>query len=158
MYLMQLDLETIVVATLPTVLVFVTGSIFPMSPDVYSPAIQPPGWMFGVVWFYLTVAFGVVSAIALKHKTVRGIPSRQVVQGLYASILSGLVAWLPIFYHKHYAASLGVILVLSVLSVIYVMWLSYIRCGGATALIPLCAWLTVAACLNSVIYEVASRP
>lgn len=159
MVLKGADAASLAFAALPTLLIFLVGRAFPMDSDTYSPVFEPPGWTFGVIWSYLTVAFGVVSVSAMRHKgatTIRGIRSRYVVAAFYVSILAGLVAWLPIFYYRKYAASFGLLLGLTVLSVLYVMWLSYIRCGCTFALVPLCAWLTVAACLNAAIYDRAS--
>ena len=50
----------------PILCVFISGKVFPTDHTSYTrPSFQPPGWVFSVVWSYITASLGIVTALAV---------------------------------------------------------------------------------------------
>ena len=147
-------LAAAVVTLLPIVSIFALGRAFPPSRapsgrQEYRPVFQPPSWVFGVVWTIVSLALGGVTAVALER-----LPGRApCVLAFYASLLAGLLAWLPLNHYEHYRATFYLLVALAFLSVLYVVYLSCYRVPEGLALLPLAFWLIFASCLNGVIYD-----
>ena len=144
---MKFTLTTGIVSLLPIISISVFGYVFPAGQQNYRPVFQPPNWVFPIVWTYVSLALGLITAIALE--TVSG----PYVPLFYSSILIGLLAWLPINYYKYYQTAFIVLILLSFLSISYITYLSYQRVMECIALLPLPFWLVIASCLNGVIYD-----
>lgn len=135
---------------LPLVSIFVLGALFPPSDTEYTPTFQPPGWVFGVVWTYVSLAFGLVSAFAASRHSEHIYTTI----AFYVIVLSGLLAWLPVNHAKEYAAGFGLLLYTAFLAIGYLGYLGALRVGWSlVALLPLPFWLVIAASLNAVIYD-----
>lgn len=145
---MKLTFVTIFISLLPLVSIFLLGHFFPAGNQVYTPFFQPPGWVFGVVWTIVSLVFGTVSAIALNR-----LSNRTYIYLFYIGILTGLLAWLPLNSYKYYSASFYLLVVLSYISVGYIVYLSYQRVMECVVMLPLPFWLIFASCLNGVIYD-----
>lgn len=141
------------VALFPICSVFAFGRLFEMPKNDVRAAFQPPGWVFGVVWTYLTLALGCVSAQALK--TVASKNARRVIWSMYSAIMFGLLAWLPLFSKTNYRACFWLLVATTYASISYVWYLGYCRVRPlvAAALLPLPFWLVLACCLNGVTYN-----
>jgi tryptophan-rich sensory protein len=149
-----LTLYSIIVSLLPILLIFGVGARFPAGVPAYSPVFQPPGWVFGVVWTYVSLTFGIVTAMAIRHATDYGV--RLGVYAFYFVILLGLVIWLPINHDKNYKTSFGVLLGTTWLTIVYLLYLSAVvrvEVWPLVALLPMPFWLVLASCLNGVIYD-----
>jgi len=140
----------VVISILPMISIFLTGRLYPMKEDTYQSKFEPPSWVFGVVWTYLTLSFGYVSARVIFNS--KGWERKSVIW-FYVSILVGLVLWLPLFYYKRYANSFWLLIMITYMSIGYVMLLSYMKRKEVVALVPLCMWVALASCLNGVIYD-----
>ena len=143
------------VITLPIISIFVLGTIFPPSDTEYTPVFQPPGWVFGVVWTYVSLALGLVSAFTIY--TYSKYASTTI--AFYALILSGLLVWLPINHSKEYGMGFGTLLCTAFLTIGYMGYLGDLGVRWhVVVLLPLPFWLVIAAALNGVIYDRTETP
>lgn len=139
------------VLTLPLLTVFSTGAVFPPSSTAIRPVFQPPNWVFPVAWTYITTAFGYVTAQYLEDSDA---DTRRQLVAFYATILLGLVSWLPVNYYKFYKLAFGLIILSCWLSIAYLVYLGRLRdTHEVWVLLPLPFWLVVASCLNGVILQ-----
>lgn len=143
----------VAVALFPICSIFAFGRLFEMPKNNIQAVFQPPGWVFGIVWTYLTLALGGVSAYALK--TIRTKKAKQIIWIMYLVIMFGLLAWLPLYSEKNYSACFWLLIATTYASILYVWYLGYshIRPLLVAALFPLPFWLVIASCLNGVTYN-----
>jgi len=108
--------------------------------------IQPPSWIFGVMWTFIFATFGVYMA------RVQDEPQRDVLNALVAMNLLANWSWTPlVFAHKRYVDGLRVILFIVALLLAKVT-LTQDRTSRAL-LVPYIAWLSVASALNGALIE-----
>jgi tryptophan-rich sensory protein len=143
---MTFTLWSSLMSILPIISIFLVGNYFPPSKQEYRPVFQPPGWVFGVVWTYITLVFGFVSAKAIdKSKGVVGL--------FYVVLLALLNGWLVINSKKWYEVGFNWLFITSCISISYIVYLGYIGEKSGVLLWPMSFWLVVATALNGVIYD-----
>jgi tryptophan-rich sensory protein len=145
---MKITFVTVLISLLPMISILSLSYFFSASNQVHTPAFQPPGWIFGVVWTIVSLVFGTVSAVAFDR-----LSNRTYIYLFYIGILAGLLTWLPLNSYKYYTAAFYLLVVLSYISVGYIVYLSYQRVMECVVMLPLPFWLIFASCLNGAIYD-----
>ena len=145
-------IASIVVAIIPVAAIFITGRICPIDTNSYgtTPSFQPPGYVFPIVWTYLSLALGIVTAYHLyvRESAIELVPP--VV--LYAIVVILWCAWMPAFKNSREAGL--VVLVASLAAVVaYLMVMGMCRQYYAWFVFPACIWLGVAAALNGSVID-----
>ena len=142
----------------PIVSISIVGEYFPVQRLNYKPRFQPPDWVFGVVWTYVTLAFGYITSQAFSGNIP--LEKQHYVLLMYFNILFLLNYWLVVNSKKEYKTGFYVLLGSLFLSVIYVVYLSSIfteyKASGyklVLGLLPLPFWLGIATSLNACIYD-----
>ena len=136
---------TAVLSLLAPVSLFVLGRVFPVTQET-TILFQPPSWVFGVVWFILSVLIGVITA--------RMFWTRQHLAYLPLFLVT-LVLWCAWIFVNHLGRkdiSL-VVLILSGLCVVgYISYLSYFRhlVSSSLLLVGAVTWLLFASAMNGV--------
>lgn len=143
------------VATLPIIAVFAAGRLFPMpreTRDTRAP-FQPPSWVFGPMWTYLTLALGIVTANVLRSINGKQPLIRRYqpyILTFYFFLVACLVGWLVLYHYQRTTESFWLLVVTTYLAIGYVIYLT--RCRVKTlwvaALVPLPFWLVLATALN----------
>ena len=146
------------IAIAPILTIFIAGRLLPFqkSDDSFvDPIIQPPKWMFSVVWTYLTLALGIVLAVFL-YQTNKNSMAQLGPLILYGLILITWVCWMALY---PVSRRLGFVCLLTSLavSVAFLMMLSTSGKLYVYAFFPVCLWLAYAASLNAVMIENESR-
>jgi translocator protein len=114
--------------------------------ELIKPAIQPPGWVFGVVWPILYLMMGTAFAMILH---ARGAKSRGLAIGLFIAQLLANLAWSPIFFGRHQVTTALFLLVLIfVFAFATTVVFGRIRKAAAWLMVPYLAWLSFASILN----------
>lgn len=110
------------------------------------PAIQPPGWLFGVAWTILYAMIGFALAMILHARGARG---RSVALYLFALQLTLNLAWSPTFFVAH-QVSAALVLSLMILGSATATTLLFgrIRRAAAWLMLPYLLWLGFASILN----------
>ncbi|HST36376.1 MAG TPA: TspO/MBR family protein [Allosphingosinicella sp.] len=114
--------------------------------------LNPPGWVFGVVWPILYVLLGLSLAMVLH---ARGAANRNRALLLFGFQLLLNFAWSPVFFAYHQAtAALSILAAMlgGCFALIVVAW--RIRMVAGLLLYPYLGWLMFAALLN---YEIVAR-
>jgi len=114
--------------------------------DLDKPPLNPPDWVFGVVWPILYVLLGLSLAMVLHAK---GAEKRPRALALFTLQLLLNFAWSPVFFAMHkldLALSLIAAMVVGAFALILVIW--RIRVVAGLLLYPYLAWLMFAAMLN----------
>lgn len=110
------------------------------------PAIQPPDYLFGIVWPILYVMLGLALAVVLH---ARGAPSRSLGIALFAAQLAANLVWSPLFFVAHQVtAAFWWILLILALAIATTLVFGRIRAAAAWLMVPYLAWLSFAAILN----------
>ena len=110
------------------------------------PAIQPPGWAFGVAWSILYVLLGVALAIVLN---ARGNRYRGVAIALFAVSFVLNLAWSPLFFAAHQVfAAFFLILFMQAFAIATTFAFGRIRAAAAWLMLPYLLWLSFASILN----------
>lgn len=143
------------VALLPIIAVFAAGRLFPMpreTRDTRAP-FQPPSWVFGPMWTYLTLALGIVTANVLRSINGKQPLIRRYqpyILTFYFFLVACLVGWLVLYHYQRTTESFWLLVVTTYLAIGYVIYLT--RCRVKTlwvaALVPLPFWLVLATALN----------
>lgn len=138
------------ITILPIISIFSLGALFPPSDTAYTPVFQPPGWVFGMVWTYVSLALGAVSTFAVHTYGDHTL----VTLTFYALILFGLLVWLPINHYGNYGVGYELLLCTTFLATGYIGYLGVLGVRWpVVALLPLPFWLVIATSLNGVIYD-----
>ena len=131
------------IAFFPLSLITILGYFFPINPNQFKPIFQPPNWVFGLVWPFLLLSFGIVSSLVIKKIKI-----------FYLIILSLLAIWLIFNYYQKYKLSFIILLKSVFWTTLYLCYLIYIGYPKlAIFILPLLFWLVYASCLNGVIYQ-----
>jgi translocator protein len=113
--------------------------------ELIKPAIQPPGWVFAVVWPILYFMMGCAFAMVLH---ARGATSRGLAIGLFVAQLVANLAWSPLFFGRHEVTNaFYLLLVIFALAFATTMVFGRIRKAAAWLMVPYLAWLSFAAIL-----------
>lgn len=108
--------------------------------------VQPPGWLFGVVWTTLYALMGVALAMIIG---ARGALGRGKALGLFAVQLVANFAWSPLFFGMHQVSyALSLIMFTLIAATGTTILFGRIRSAAAWLLVPYLAWLCFASILN----------
>lgn len=140
------------VAFLPIVAVFSAGRLFPMPREPREPRdapFQPPSWVFGPVWTYLTLALGLVTAGILRSNSKLQRKS-YAFYAFYVILVACLVGWLILYHYQLFIQSFWLLVVTTYIAISYVVYMAKCRVKSSwiMALIPLPFWLVLATALN----------
>ncbi len=109
------------------------------------PAIQPPGWAFGVVWPILYLLMGLAAAMVA---AARGAAMRSTALGAFAVQLILNLGWSPLFFRAHQVTAAFWLILLILLASAVTCWLFFkVRPLAGWLLVPLLAWLSFASVL-----------
>lgn len=133
------------ISFLPIVSISIFGKLFPIKQS-YHPIFQPPNWVFPIIWSYNTLSLGLITSQILKNN------DNPFIYILYFSIVFCLNYWLYLNSKSKIKKSFYLLVVTTYLSILYCTFLtSYSRLSYI--LLPIPFWLTLASCLNGVIYD-----
>jgi translocator protein len=110
------------------------------------PAIQPPGWLFGVAWAVLYVLLGLALAVVLN---ARGNRFRGYALALFAVQLTLNLSWSPLFFGAHQVlAAFALIVVILTFAIATTIAFGRVRSTAAWLMVPYLVWLSFASILN----------
>jgi translocator protein len=110
------------------------------------PAIQPPGWAFGVAWSVLYAMLGLALAMVLN---ARGNRYRGYAIALFAVSFVANLAWSPLFFAAHQVfAAFFLILFMLAFAIATTIAFDRVRKAAAWLMLPYLLWLSFAAILN----------
>lgn len=110
------------------------------------PAINPPSYLFGIVWPILYFLMGVALALVCAAWGARG---RTAAIAIFAAQFALNLTWSPIYFNlQQIDWALGVIVVLDILVVITIVLFWRVRRLAALLLVPYLAWILFATALN----------
>jgi tryptophan-rich sensory protein len=121
--------------------------------DFYDPlvksALNPPGWVFGVVWPILYLMIGTVGWLMMRVRP----PLPRALWGLYVGQLALNWGWSFVFFTFHQIAlAFFWIVALAILVAVLIMGLWRINRWAALLLTPYLAWLGFASYLAGTIW------
>ncbi len=110
------------------------------------PQIQPPGWVFGVVWPTLYLMLGLALAMVLN---ARGSLYQRPAVALFAAQFLINLTWSPIFFGAHQVtAAFYVILFMLGVAIATTFVFARVRKAAAWLMVPYLVWISFAAILN----------
>ncbi|MDC0887060.1 tryptophan-rich sensory protein [Altererythrobacter sp.] len=110
------------------------------------PAINPPSYLFGIVWPILYFLMGIALALVCAAWGARG---RTAAIAVFAVQFALNLVWSPIYFNlQHIDWALGVILVLDILVIVTIVLFWRVRRLAALLLVPYLAWILFATVLN----------
>ena len=110
------------------------------------PAIQPPGWVFGVVWPTLYLLMGLAFSMVLH---ARGARVRHVAIGLFLLQFVLNLSWSPLFFGQHeVTAAFFIILVMLGIAIAATFAFARVRKAAAWLMVPYLVWISFASILN----------
>ncbi len=113
--------------------------------ELVKPDLQPPGWLFGLVWTILYLLMGLAFAIILN---ARGAPLRMLGVGLFLLQFILNLAWSPVFFGRHEVTSaLYLLMLIFALAVGTTFVFGKIRATAAWLMVPYLVWLSFATIL-----------
>lgn len=133
------------ISFLPIVSISIFGKLFPIKQS-YKPIFQPPDWVFPIIWSYNTLSLGFITNQILKTH------NNPFIYILYFSIVFCLNYWLYLNSKSKIKKSFYLLVVTTYLSILYCIFLTNYS-NLSYVLLPLPLWLTLASCLNGVIYD-----
>jgi benzodiazapine receptor len=110
------------------------------------PDIQPPGWVFGVVWPTLYFLMGLAFAMVLH---ARGARHRNLAISLFLLQFAINLTWSPIFFGQHKVTT-AFFIILAMLAVAIATTFAFARVRKAAAwlMVPYLVWISFASILN----------
>ena len=144
---------------LPFIAVTLGGYFFPIKKNSHRPVFQPPNWVFGVIWTYITLSFGIITNLFLS--TIKSKADCLKIVGFYLLIIFCLVYWLYLNSKSYRKKSFYLLVLTTYISIVYLIYLRGIgeyfpstNLGASVwFLLPLPFWLVLASCLNGVTYD-----
>lgn len=110
------------------------------------PALQPPGWAFGLGWTILYTLLGIALAIVV---CTRDSAPRRLAIGLFVVQLAMNYAWSPLFFrYRMIDEALWLLYALFVMATATAWQFGKVRPVAGWLLVPYLAWLTFATGLN----------
>jgi len=153
-------LAIVLAAITPILVVFGAGLLLPSfknnTKPSKDPVIQPPNWIFSVVWTYLTLALGIVTAVFL-YQMNNDVPAQFCLVAVYSCILITWVCWMALYPVSHKLGFVS-LLVSIAFSVSFLIILSLYGKLYVWAFFPVCIWLAYAASINAVSIENDLKP
>lgn len=142
----------IVIVPLILLLGFASGRAVPSGSEnvwyqaLTKPELNPPGWVFPVVWTTLYIMIGLALAMIVHARGARG---RGVAIGLFVVQFALNLAWTPLFFGAHLVdIALFVIVAILAVSIATTFTFARIRRGAAWLMLPYLVWLSFAGVLN----------
>ena len=118
----------------------------PWYAELVKPEVQPPGWVFGLVWSCLYFMTGLALAMILH---ARGARYRGIAIGLFLAQFFLNLLWSPIFFGQHQVTTaFYVLLVILALALATTFAFGQVRKAAAWLMVPYLAWLCFAGILN----------
>ncbi|RKE53228.1 MULTISPECIES: TspO/MBR family protein [unclassified Sphingomonas] len=109
------------------------------------PALNPPGWVFPVVWTTLYILIGLALAMILN---ARGARLRGLAVALFVGQFLLNLAWTPMFFGAHkIGLSVLVIVAMLALSIAATFVFARIRPAAAWLMVPYMVWISFAGVL-----------
>lgn len=142
----------ILITFLPIISIFVLGRFYPPDTKSYKPIFQPPGYVFGIVWTYVTLSLGIITTFVF-NKLLNDKLNLIILIVLYIILLFLLNIWLVIYSKNLFKESFIILLVSAFISIIYLVFISLQNYKYIWFLLPLPFWLIIASCLNGAIYD-----
>lgn len=142
------------VVTVPLILLlgFASATVAPAGPDnlwyqsLTKPEVNPPDWVFPVVWTTLYVLLGLALAMVLNARGARG---RGGAIALFALQLVLNLIWSPLFFGAHQVdAALGVVIAMLGAAIAATFAFARVRRAAAWLILPYLVWISFAAVLN----------
>jgi translocator protein len=113
--------------------------------ELVKPEMQPPGWVFGVVWPILYLLTGTALSIILN---ARGASLRMVAVGLFLLQFLLNLAWAPLFFGRHEVTNAVYLLILILgLAIATTLVFGRVRALAAWLMVPYLVWLSFATIL-----------
>ncbi len=141
------------IVTVPLILLlgFLSGRSVSVGSDnawyvaLAKPSLNPPGWVFPVVWTTLYVLIGVALAMILN---ARGARQRGLAIGLFFAQFAFNLVWTPMFFGAHrIGLSVVVIVAMLALSIAASVVFARIRPAAAWLMVPYMVWISFAGIL-----------
>ncbi len=131
---------------------FASGRAVPTGADsgwymaLAKPDLNPPGWVFPIVWTGLYILMGVALAMILH---ARGAKGRGPAIGLFGVQFALNLIWTPLFFGMHRVeAALLVIVAMLVVAIATTVAFSRIRVAAAWLMVPYLVWISFAGVLT----------
>jgi tryptophan-rich sensory protein len=150
----RMSLVRLALFVIPTIMFlgFLSGTMSGSTADnawyqtLLKPDIQPPGWVFGVVWPTLYLMMGLALAMVLNAPGAR---DRNVAIALFLSQFVINLTWSPIFFGAHQVtAAFFIILVMLGVAIATTFVFARVRKAAAWLMVPYLVWISFAAILN----------
>ena len=110
------------------------------------PAIQPPGWVFGVVWPTLYFLMGLALAMVLHARGARH-RTRAIALFLVQFLIN--LTWSPIFFGQHKVTlAFYIIIAMLIVAIATTFAFAQVRKTAAWLMVPYLIWISFAAILN----------
>lgn len=114
--------------------------------ELVKPSLQPPGWVFGVVWMILYIMMGIALSLIL-HARSAALRGTAIVLFLTQFALN--LFWSPLFFGMHQvSAAFWLLLIIFGLVAMTIYVFGRIRKLAAWLLVPYLLWLAFAAFLT----------
>ena len=116
----------------------------------YKPFFQPPGWIIGPIWavLYTTLAISIFLAITNRDK----IDNKMLVFGFFFIQMALNLMWPDVFNSARYLLSLVMIILMTLFSILYAVFI-YESVPLASKLVwPYIAWIAFASIINVAYY------
>ena len=116
----------------------------------YKPFFQPPGWIIGPIWavLYTTLAISIFLAITNRDK----IDNKMLVFGFFFIQMALNLMWPDVFNSARYLLSLVMIILMTLFSILYAVFI-YESVPIASKLVwPYIAWIAFASMINVAYY------
>ena len=116
----------------------------------YKPFFQPPGWIIGPIWavLYTTLAISIFLAITNRDK----IDNKMLVFGFFFIQMALNLMWPDVFNSARYLLSLVMIILMTLFSILYAIFI-YESVPVASKLVwPYIAWIAFASMINVAYY------
>lgn len=116
----------------------------------YKPFFQPPGWVIGPIWavLYTTLAISIFLAITNRDK----IDNKMLVFGFFFIQMALNLMWPDVFNSARYLLSLVMIILMTLFSILYAVFI-YDSVPIASKLVwPYIAWIAFASMINVAYY------
>jgi tryptophan-rich sensory protein len=150
----RMSLVRLALFVIPTIMFlgFLSGTMSGSTADniwyqtLLKPDIQPPGWVFGVVWPTLYLMLGLALAMVLN---ARGARDRNAAIILFLSQFVINLTWSPIFFGAHQVtAAFFIILFMLAIAIATTFAFARVRKAAAWLMVPYLVWISFAAILN----------
>ncbi|WP_188657353.1 TspO/MBR family protein [Sphingomonas metalli] len=110
------------------------------------PSVNPPDWVFPVVWTTLYVLLGLALAIVLHARGARG---RWPAVGMFVLAFALSLAWTPLFFGAHKIdAALALIGAMLATGIVATVLFGRVRRAAAWLMVPYLVWISFAGVLT----------